>query len=252
MNRCATCFSTANPSTPGRLQYSERLAAWTRGLRAGLMQKKAVNPKFVLRNHLGEEAIRAAKLKDFSAVDTLLALLQPHLTNIPAMTALPVSRPTGLHRLKSVAVRNMSDLKSTPGPEHERQNPENRRRMESPAGRKRRRAGQAFEVTRHAATERPYTGKYEAVWADGSYHCICCGAKLFESETKFDAGCGWPSFSEEAVPGAIEEIVDRKHGMVRTETVCGSCGAHLGHVFPDGPDTDRPALLHELRLPRFR
>ena len=93
----------------------------------------------------------------------------------------------------------------------------------------------AFEVTRHAATERPYTGKYETVWADGSYHCMCCGAKLFESSSKFDAHCGWPSFSKEAAPGAIEEIVDRQYGMVRTETVCASCGAHLGHVFPDGP-----------------
>jgi peptide-methionine (R)-S-oxide reductase len=92
----------------------------------------------------------------------------------------------------------------------------------------------AFEVTRHAATERPFTGKYEAVCDDGSYHCICCGAKLFGSDTKFDAGCGWPSFSE-ALPGAIREIRDVSHGMVRTETVCAQCGAHLGHVFPDGP-----------------
>jgi peptide-methionine (R)-S-oxide reductase len=93
---------------------------------------------------------------------------------------------------------------------------------------------QAFAVTRRAATERPYTGKYETVWADGSYHCICCGNKLFDASTKFDAGCGWPSFSL-AVPGAIREIVDRQHGMVRTETVCAQCDAHLGHVFPDGP-----------------
>lgn len=93
----------------------------------------------------------------------------------------------------------------------------------------------AYEVTRHAATERPFTGKYEDHWAAGSYHCICCGAKLFDSSTKFDAGCGWPSFSEAAEPGAIEEHVDRSHGMVRTETVCAQCGAHLGHVFPDGP-----------------
>ena len=66
------------------------------------------------------------------------------------------------------------------------------------------------------------------------FTCVCCGAKLFDSVTKFDAGCGWPSFSE-AVPGAIAEIVDRSHGMVRTETVCAQCGAHLGHVFEDGP-----------------
>ncbi len=92
----------------------------------------------------------------------------------------------------------------------------------------------AFDITRRAATERPYTGKYEQVWADGSYHCICCGNKLFDSHTKFDAGCGWPSFSL-AVPGAIRELTDTSHGMVRTETVCAQCGAHLGHVFPDGP-----------------
>lgn len=92
----------------------------------------------------------------------------------------------------------------------------------------------AFEVTRHAATERPFTGKYDAVWADGSYHCVCCGNTLFDSGTKFDAGCGWPSFSQ-ALPGAITDISDRSHGMLRTETVCAQCGAHLGHVFPDGP-----------------
>jgi len=92
----------------------------------------------------------------------------------------------------------------------------------------------AYEITRQASTERPFTGKYNAVWADGSYHCIVCGSKLFDSSTKFDAGCGWPSFSL-AVPGAVKEIVDRSHGMVRTETVCANCEAHLGHVFPDGP-----------------
>jgi peptide-methionine (R)-S-oxide reductase len=92
----------------------------------------------------------------------------------------------------------------------------------------------AFQVTRHAATERPFTGKYERVWADGSYHCICCGNKLFDSSTKFDAHCGWPSF-DQAVPGAIKEIGDTSHGMVRVETVCAQCGAHLGHVFNDGP-----------------
>ena len=92
----------------------------------------------------------------------------------------------------------------------------------------------AFQVTRHAATERPFTGKFEGHWADGSYHCMCCSAKLFDSDTKFDAHCGWPSFSL-AIPGAITEITDRSHGMVRVETVCSQCGAHLGHVFEDGP-----------------
>ncbi len=93
----------------------------------------------------------------------------------------------------------------------------------------------ALQVTRHAATERPFTGKYEAHWQDGTYHCICCNAELFDASTKFDAGCGWPSFSEAAKNDAITEHVDRAHGMTRTETVCTQCGAHLGHVFPDGP-----------------
>ncbi|MDR3368362.1 peptide-methionine (R)-S-oxide reductase MsrB [Rhodoferax sp.] len=92
----------------------------------------------------------------------------------------------------------------------------------------------AYQVTRHAATERPFTGKYAQHWADGSYHCICCGNKLFDADTKFDAHCGWPSFSL-AVPGAITEITDHSHGMRRVETVCAQCGAHLGHVFDDGP-----------------
>ena len=93
----------------------------------------------------------------------------------------------------------------------------------------------AFEVTRHAATERAFTGRYEDHWAKGNYSCICCDALLFDASTKFDSGCGWPSFYQSALPGAIEERVDRAHGMVRTETVCANCGAHLGHVFSDGP-----------------
>ena len=93
----------------------------------------------------------------------------------------------------------------------------------------------AFEVTRKAATERPFTGKYEDHWAAGPYHCICCGNKLFEANTKFDAGCGWPSFHTAAAPDAITEHRDMSHGMVRVETVCSQCEAHLGHVFNDGP-----------------
>jgi peptide-methionine (R)-S-oxide reductase len=93
----------------------------------------------------------------------------------------------------------------------------------------------AYQVTRHAATERPFTGRYADHWQPGFYSCICCGARLFESDTKFDAGCGWPSYSQAIEDDRIAEHRDTSHGMVRTEIVCKACGAHLGHVFPDGP-----------------
>jgi len=92
-----------------------------------------------------------------------------------------------------------------------------------------------FEVARHAATERPFSGKYWDHWGQGQYDCVGCGTALFQSATKFDAGCGWPSYSEPINPEVVERIVDRTHGMVRVEVRCNNCGAHLGHVFEDGP-----------------
>ena len=96
--------------------------------------------------------------------------------------------------------------------------------------------GMQFQVARKAATERPFTGQFWDHWADGAYRCIGCGQVLFESATKFDAGCGWPSWYEEIEPGRIERITDTSHGMTRVEVRCGQCGTHLGHVFPDGPE----------------
>lgn len=93
-----------------------------------------------------------------------------------------------------------------------------------------------YRVTRESATERPFSGKYWDHWDKGLYKCICCGTPLFLSETKFDAGCGWPSYNSPEDSSSIKEIRDTSHGMIRTEVRCAHCDAHLGHVFNDGPN----------------
>jgi len=93
---------------------------------------------------------------------------------------------------------------------------------------------EAFSVCRMHGTEAPFSGEFYDYKGEGTYKCICCGAPLFESDTKFDSGTGWPSYFE-AIENAITEIKDSTHGMIRIEVVCATCDAHLGHVFPDGP-----------------
>ena len=92
-----------------------------------------------------------------------------------------------------------------------------------------------YRVLRQKGTEAPFTGEYDHVFEQGTYHCAGCGAELFSSEAKYDSGCGWPAFSAPASDDAIDEETDVSHGMVRTEVLCASCGGHLGHLFPEGP-----------------
>lgn len=91
-----------------------------------------------------------------------------------------------------------------------------------------------YRIAREKGTETPFTSKFLNMKDDGTFTCAVCGQKLFESNSKFDSGTGWPSF-DKVIPGSVKEIKDQSHGMMRTEVICSNCGSHLGHVFDDGP-----------------
>lgn len=91
-----------------------------------------------------------------------------------------------------------------------------------------------YKVLRNKGTERPFTGEYNLLFDDGTYQCGACHIPLFTSSGKFDSGCGWPSF-DDAIDGAVEKVIDKSLGTIRTEILCSNCGSHLGHVFNDGP-----------------
>lgn len=93
-----------------------------------------------------------------------------------------------------------------------------------------------YRIAREKDTEPAFTGEYWNSHEAGTYVCVCCGTQLFDSKQKFDSGCGWPSFTAPLAADHIAEVVDFSHGMQRTEVLCSQCDAHLGHVFPDGPD----------------
>lgn len=92
-----------------------------------------------------------------------------------------------------------------------------------------------YKIMREKGTERPFSGKYNLHFENGVYLCKGCGEPLFDSASKFDAGCGWPSFDKEIQQGKVKEVLDKSHGMIRVEIICANCDSHLGHVFNDGP-----------------
>lgn len=127
---------------------------------------------------------------------------------------------TGCARQSNNPTNNISDMSDT---------------IPSKEDLKQRLTAEQWHITQEKGTERAFTGVYWDHHEKGTYECVCCGLPLFLSDTKFDSGCGWPSFFQAVKKENVKETLDTSHGMIRTEITCGRCGAHLGHVFDDGP-----------------
>ena len=140
-----------------------------------------------------------------------------------------------LSRMHNPRINNPQINKRWARTESEDAMSENNKRDASELALRERLSPEEFHVTQEKGTERAFTGKYHDCKTDGMYVCICCGAPLFDSSTKFDSGTGWPSFWSPAAADSVSEAKDFSHGMIRQEVQCRECGAHLGHVFPDGP-----------------
>ena len=204
------------------LQYRQRLRAEDSVDAERKAAMDRANPKYILRNYLAQVAIDKAQQGDFSEIGKLLAILEQ-----------PVRRTAGKRVLRRPAARlGQRNWKSAAHPERiimtekVTKTDAEWRAMLDPM---------QYQVTRHAATERAFTGKFWDHHEHGIYTCVCCNTPLFASDAKFDSGCGWPSYFTALDPANVIEKTDRTHGMLRTEIICAVCDAHLGHVFPDGP-----------------